>query len=93
VGSLIKYILQGNTLQRAIMEDEDLLKHDQLYATKISAAIKWGEKPKSEEASNNRKTIKIPGPTTFNVKNSDQFSAFWDINEQQEKIVSWNILK
>jgi hypothetical protein len=74
------------------MEDEDLLRHEQLYATKISAAIKWGDKPKSEETSN-RKTIKIPAPSTFNVSSSNQFSAFWDINEQQEKIVSWNTLK
>lgn len=44
-----------------------MVRHDQLYATKISAAIRWGEKPKSEETSNNRKTIKIPAPTTFNV--------------------------
>lgn len=78
------------------MEEEDeggLLRHEQLYATKISAAIKWGEKSKNEETSSNRKAIKIPAAQIFNVSNSNQFSAFWDINEQQEKIVSCYIIK
>ena len=75
------------------MEDEDLLRHEQLYATKISAAIKWGEKGKNEEIPTNRKAIKIPAAQTFNVSNSNHFSAFWDINEQEEKIVSWNLIK
>ncbi len=64
-----------------------LHQHEQQYATKISAAIKWGEKGKNEETSNNRKAIKIPAPQPVNSSNNNPFSLFWDINEQLEKIV------